>query len=68
MSALLVCVFKATVGFLVNKSRDAAAEKLKDGDVTNQRLRDLIARELSEVKSKLDGLARKDLLLFYWLQ
>ena len=62
MSALLVCVFKATVGFIVNKSRDAAAEKLKDGDVTNQRLRDLITRELSEVKSKLDGLARKDLL------
>ena len=38
------------------------AKKLKDGDVTDQRFRNLILRELDDFKSKIDGLARKDLL------
>ena len=38
------------------------AEKLKEGDITDQKLRDRIIREITDVKSKLDGLARKDLL------
>ena len=62
MSSIITAVFKATFGLLVNKARDKAAEKLKDGDVTDKRIRDLIQREIDDIKSKLDGLARKDLL------
>ena len=62
MSSLVTAVFKATVGILVNKARDKAAEKLKQGDVMDQRFRDLIKREIDDIKSRLDGLSRKDLL------
>ena len=62
MASLLTAVFKATVGLLVQKGLDAAADKLKQGDITDQKLRDVIVREIHDVKSKLDGLARKDLL------
>ena len=62
MSSIVTTVFKATIGLLVNKGRDKAAEKLKDGDVTDQKFRALIVREIDDVKSKLDGLSRKDLL------
>ncbi|XP_078378076.1 uncharacterized protein LOC144661251 isoform X2 [Oculina patagonica] len=62
MSSIVTAVFKATIGLLVNKGRDKAAEKLKDGDVTDQRFRGLIVREIDDIKSKLDGLSRKDLL------
>ena len=58
MSSILVAVF----GLLVNKGRDKVVEKLKEGDITDQKLRDLIVREIDDMKSKLDGLARKDLL------
>ena len=62
MSSIVTAVFKATIGLLVNKGRDKAAEKLKDGDITDQRFRGLIVREIDDIKSKLDGLSRKDLL------
>ena len=62
MSSLITAVFKVTIGLLVNKGRDKLAEKLNDGDVTDQKFRGLIVREIDEIKSKLDGLARKDLL------
>ena len=62
MSSIATCVFKITIGLLVNKGRDKAAEKLKDGDITDQKFRGLIVREIDEIKSKLDGLSRKDLL------
>ena len=62
MSSIVTAVFKATVGILVNKARDKAAEKLKQGDVMDQRFRDLIKREIDDIKSRLDGLSRKDLL------
>ena len=61
MSSLITAVFKATIGLLVNKGRDKLAEKLNEGDVTDQKFRGLIVREIDEKKSKLDGLARKDL-------
>ena len=61
MSSLITAVFKATIGLLVNKGRDKLAEKLNKGDVTDQKFRGLIVREIDEIKSKLDGLARKDL-------
>ena len=62
MSSIITAVFKATFGLLVNKARDKAAEKLKEGDVTDKRIRDLIQREIDDIKSKLDGLARNALL------
>ena len=62
MSAIITAVFKATFGLLVNKARDKAAEKLKEGDVTDKRIRDLIQREIDDIKSKLDGLVRNNLL------
>ena len=62
MSSIVTAVFKATIGLLVNKGRDVAAEKLKEGDVTDKKVRDLIIREVEDIKSKLDGLSRKDLL------
>ena len=61
MSSIVTAVFRATIGLLVKKGRDKAAEKLKDGDVTDKNFRALIVREIDDIKSKLDGLARKDL-------
>ena len=46
----------------MDKSRDEASKKLKDGDVTDQQFRGIIMREIDDMKSKLDGLSRKDLL------
>ncbi|XP_044182687.1 uncharacterized protein LOC114953458 [Acropora millepora] len=63
MSSFIDAILKATVGLLVNKGRNVAAEKLKEGDVTNEQLHNLIVRELDDIKSKLDGIARKDLLV-----
>ena len=62
MTSIITAVFKATISLLVNKGRDKVAEKLKDGDVTDRKFRALIVREIDDIKSKLDGLARKDLL------
>ena len=54
MVSIVTSVLKATVGFLVTKGRD--------GDVTDDQFRNMIMRELDDIKTKLDGLARKDLL------
>ena len=62
MSEIVTSLLKAVAGFLVNKARDRAAEKLKEGDVTDNKIRELIQREITDVKSKLDALSRKDLL------
>jgi len=62
MSSIVTSVFKATIGLLLNKGRDSAAERLKEGDVTEQTFRSVIVREIDDIKSKLDGLSRKDLL------
>lgn len=62
MESIATAVLNATVSWLVNKGRDLAADKLQEGDVTEQQFRDMIVRELHDIKSKLEGLARKDLL------
>ena len=61
MSSIAKDVFKVTIGLLVNKGRDKVADKLKHGDITDQSFRGLIVREIDDIKSKLDGLSRKDL-------
>ena len=62
MSSIVTSLFNATIGWLVNKGRDVTAERLKEGDVADQKIRDLIVREVEDIKLKLDGLSRKDLL------
>ena len=52
MSSIATAVFKATIGLLVNKGRDMAAEKLKEGDVTDQKFRGLIVREINDIASE----------------
>ena len=61
MSAIISAVFKATIGLIVDKGRDVAAERMKEGDVTDQKFRSLIVRDLKEIHNKLDALSRKDL-------
>ncbi|XP_044182689.1 uncharacterized protein LOC122963335 [Acropora millepora] len=62
MSSFIAAILKATVGLLVNKGRNVAAEKLKEGDVTNEQLCNLIVSQLDDIKLKLDGIARKEML------
>ena len=61
MSAIISAVFKATIGLIVDKGRDVAAERLKEGDVVDQKFRSLIVRDLKEIHYKLDALSQKDL-------
>ena len=50
-----------------NKARDATAKSLKDGDVTDAKIREIVVRELNDInsKTKLDGLSREKLLASY---
>ena len=61
MSAIISAVFKATIGLIVNNGRDVAAERMKEGDVADQKFRSLIVRDLKEIHYKLDALSQKDL-------
>ena len=61
MSEAITGVLKLASGFISNKLRTAAAEKLQDGGLTDQKFRGWIVRELDDIKSKLDATARKDL-------
>ena len=61
MSAIVTTVLKGTLGFLIKKGRKAAVERLKDGDVTNEKLKNWILDEIDSVNSKLDAMAKKDL-------
>jgi hypothetical protein len=65
MSSIVTTILSSTVGLLWNKARDTTAKKLKDGDITDAKLREIVMRELNDVKTKIDGLSRKDLLSSY---
>lgn len=41
--------------------RDHAASRLRGGDLNDEKCRQIIVRELDDIKSKLDALAKKDL-------
>jgi len=43
------------------EGRDVAAERMKEGDVADQKFRSLIVRDLKEIHYKLDALSQKDL-------
>lgn len=62
MSSIVTTVLNSSIGWLVNKGRNIVAVKLKEGDVTDQKIRDLIVGDVEDIKSKLDGLSRQDLL------
>ena len=61
MSEAITGVLKLAFGFISNKLRTAAAEKLQDGGLTDQKFRGWIVRELGDINSKLDAMSRKDL-------
>ena len=61
MSSIITGILRSTVGLLFDKARDSAANKLKDGDLTDEKIREIIVKDLSDIKSKLDCLSLKDL-------
>ncbi len=65
MSSIVTGILSSTVGLLANKARDLTAAKLKEGDVTDAKIRQMIVRELDDVKKKIDGLSREKLLSSY---
>ena len=65
MSSIVTSILSSTVGLLWNKARDKTAESLKDGDITDAKLREIVVRELNDINTKLDGLSRSYLLSSY---
>ena len=65
MSSIITGILNSTVGLLWNKVRDLTAAKLQDGDVTDTKIREIVVRDLNDIKTKLDSLSRKDLLSSY---
>lgn len=60
--AVLAPLLKITVDFFLDKVKDEAANSLKDGDITELRFREMIIRELNDIKSMLRGMVRQDLI------
>ena len=65
MSSIVTGILSSTVGLLWNKTRDKTAEKLKDGDVADAKIREIVVRDLNDIKTKLDCISRRDLLSSY---
>ena len=65
MTSIVTSILSSTLGLLWNKARDVTANSLKDGDVTDAKIREIVVRELNDIKTKLDCLSRKDLLSSY---
>ena len=61
MSSIITVILRSSVGLLCDKARDSAADKLKDGDLADEKLREIIVKDLTDIKSKLDCLSLKDL-------
>ena len=62
MSAIVSGIVNSTISLLCNKLRDYTAQRLDEGDINDSKLRQIIVREIDDIKTKLDGLSRKDLL------
>ncbi|CAB4020934.1 Hypothetical predicted protein [Paramuricea clavata] len=62
MGSFVEGALKLTIGLFWNKARSSVAEKLKDGDLNSQKLRSLIVSNMEDIKGKLDGAARRELL------
>ena len=61
MSSIITAILRSSVGLLCDKARDSAANKLKGGDLADEKLREIIVKDLTDIKSKLDCLSFKDL-------
>ena len=57
----MVGAFKRTIGLLIDESRYWLAEKLKEGDVADEKFRHRIVRGISVMNLTLDAMALKDL-------
>ena len=65
MSSIITAILSSTVGLLCDKARDSAADKLKDGDLTDETMRKMVVKDLTDIKTKLDSLSLKDLKASY---
>ena len=65
MSSIITAILSSTVGLLCDKARDSAADKLKDGDLTDETMRKMVVKDLTDIKTKIDSLSRKDLKASY---
>ena len=65
MSSIITAILSSTVGLLCDKARDSAADKLKDGDLTDETIRKMVVKDLTDIKTKLDSLSLKDLKASY---
>ena len=65
MASIITGILSSAVDLLLNKVRDISADKLKDGDITEAKLREIVVRELTNVNFKLGALSRRDLLSSY---
>ena len=57
MSAIL----KSIAGLVVDKARSVTANSLSDGDLTDERMREVIISNIDDIKSSLRGLSRQPL-------
>ena len=58
---MVLSVVNLAAGSFFDNVCDHVANRLKHGDCIDEKCRQLVVRELDEIKTKLDGLARKDL-------
>ena len=62
MASIVGDTLRLTFKLLLSKIRDKGAEELKHGDVSDERFRDFIVRELTAIREKLEGLCKIDLI------
>ena len=66
LSGVIAKIVSSTLGFVLKKGRNKVADKLKErGEVTDAKLRNVIVEDLNDIKTKIDRLARKNLLASY---
>ena len=66
MLTVFATIIQSVLGLVLNKVRNTAAGKLKErSDVTDEQLQAIIIEDLNHIRTKVDGLARKDLLASY---
>ena len=54
-------LLKSILGLVVDKVRSATASSLSDGDLTDERMREVIISNIDDIKSSLRGLSRQPL-------
>ena len=61
MSALITGALNITFGLITRKIRSYCAQRLQNGGLVDQKIRDLIVSELDDIHDKLDSIAQKEL-------